>query len=587
MVAGHQSRAVRAALLRYPTPDGRRWLRFDDPEESITAWTLDQVVPALDRAQVAADDGSWVVGLVAYDAAPAFESRIRVVRDLTVPLVAFGVFPAAAPSRGPAGDRYKLGEWTASRTRDAYLADLERVHELIAAGETYQLNYTMRLTADFDGDPLGLFSALSRAQRAEHMAYVDLGDAAVCSASPELFLRRSSSVLSTRPMKGTRPRDPDPIIDSRLADELVRSAKDRAENTMIVDMVRNDLGRIAEVGSVAVPDLYSVEHYPTVHQMTSTVEAVSEVDLGSLFAATFPAASITGAPKVRTGGLIAELEATPRGVYTGAVGAIEPGGDLEFNVAIRTVWVDRVQASATYGIGGGIVWDSVGDAEWTEAIDKARILARCGEDFRLLETMLCEPGAGVVLLERHLDRLGATAEHFGFDVNLAEIRRLITAQRPDVASIFRLLVDADGAAEFEVVALPEAASTYRVAIDSEPVDRQDEFLFHKTTRRDRYDQARGRFADADDVLLYNTDGEVTETTIGNLVIDLDGKLVTPARQSGLLAGTFRTELLEAGKISEQVVHLDDLARSERIWMINSVRGWVQLELVGEPQRALR
>jgi para-aminobenzoate synthetase/4-amino-4-deoxychorismate lyase len=268
MIAAQQSRAVRTALLRYPTPDGRRWLRFDDPVESITAWTLAEVGDALAAVQEAADQGRWAVGMVAYDASPAFEPRIKVMRDPSVPLVAFGVFDTATPSRGPAGDRYRLGQWTSSRTRDAYLSDLALVHELIAAGDTYQLNYTMRLQAEFHGDPLGLFSALARAQRAEHMAFIDLGDAAVCSASPELFVRRCGSVLSTRPMKGTRPRDPDPVVDARLADELVESEKDRAENTMIVDMVRNDLGRIAEIGSVTVPDLYTVEHYPTVHHMT-------------------------------------------------------------------------------------------------------------------------------------------------------------------------------------------------------------------------------------------------------------------------------------------------------------------------------
>ncbi len=574
-------RRVRAALLRYPMTSGRRWLRFEQPVDTITAWRLSEVSAAVERATAEAAQGRWVVGFVSYDAGPAFDEALESLRDPTVPLVAFGVFDDAHPSRGPAGGHYDLGEWDRSRSRAEYLEDLAHIRDLIASGDTYQVNHTFRLHAAFEGDPLGLFAALTRAQRGEYMSFIDLGDAAACSASPELFLHREGRRVFTRPMKGTRPRHPDPARDGQLADELVSSAKDRAENTMIVDMVRNDLGRVARVGSVEVPDLYTVEHYPTVHQLTSTVEAeLADVDTAELFAATFPAASITGAPKVRTSQIIAELETEPRGIYTGAIGAIEPGGDFEFNVAIRTVWVDTRASRATYGVGGGVVWDSDPADEWDEALDKARILERCRDEVKLLETMRYEPAAGVILLDRHLARLRRSAEHFGYDIDVDEVRRFVNATKPDGASVMRLVVGGDGACDVAVAPLPVPPyQAWRLPVDDVPVDPEDEFLFHKTTRRARYDEARARFPDAPDVVLANAAGELTETTIGNLVFELDGRYVTPPRRCGLLPGTFRAELLDAGTLVESVVTVADIERVRAMWMINSVRGWVPIEIV--------
>jgi para-aminobenzoate synthetase/4-amino-4-deoxychorismate lyase len=425
---------VQRALIRHATSQGRRWLAFSDPVEQFVADDLDAVEPALAAAEAAAQRGLWVAGFVSYDAGPAFDDAIRSHRDPATPLVAMAAFREARPSRGPAGRVFTTGEWTASDTQQAFESAVREIREQIAAGETYQVNYTMRLVAQFDGDPEGLFAALCRAQRADHLAFVDLGDAAVCSASPELFIRRQGRRLETRPMKGTRPRHPDPTVDRDLAEELISSEKDRAENTMIVDMARNDLGRVADVGSVDTTALHTIESYPTVHQLTSTVVADTDASIAEIFAATFPGASITGAPKIATSRLITELETSPRGIYTGAVGLIEPGGDAEFNIAIRTAWVDRRTGLATYGVGGGIVWDSNETAEWEEAHDKARVLHRATRPFRLLETLGWDPGAGPILLDRHLHRLGESAAHFGFDCDIEEVRRRLgctaSASRP-------------------------------------------------------------------------------------------------------------------------------------------------------------
>ena len=383
-------------------------------------------------------------------------------------------------------------------------------------------------------------------------------------------------------MKGTRPRHVDRAADRALAEELLRSEKDRAENTMIVDMARNDLGRVARVGTLTTTGLHSVESYPTVHQLTSTVSARTDASLSELLAATFPGASITGAPKVATSRIIARLESEPRGVYTGAVGTIAPGGDLELNIAIRTAWVDLAAHTVTYGVGGGIVWDSDPADEWREAHDKARVLHRASPPFRLLETMAWEPGVGAVLVDRHLNRLGKSSVHFGFEVDIDEVRRRIDAVRADSARRLRLLVGPDGAIELQVLELPVSLTGSGelpvLALDTEPVRSDDEFLRHKTTRRERYDAARARFPDAPDVLLWNEREELTESTIANLVVEIAGELLTPPTDAGLLPGTLRAELLAEGRITERALGFDDLARADAIWLVNSVRGWTSVEI---------
>jgi len=570
-----QTLRVQRALIRHATTQGRRWVSFADPVAHFGAETLEEVGPALDAAEAAALDGLWVAGFVSYDAGPAFDSAISSHRDPATPLVALAAFREARPSRGPAGRAFEAGEWTPTDRQEDFEGAVRQIRERIAAGDTYQVNYTMRLRAAFEGDPEGLFAALCRAQRADHLAFIDLGDAAVCSASPELFVRRVGRVIETRPMKGTRPRHPDPVIDRDLAEELLASEKDRAENTMIVDMARNDLGRIADVGTVDTTALHTVESYPTVHQLTSTVVAETDATLRQLFTATFPGASITGAPKVATSRIITVLESEPRGIYTGAVGLIEPGGDAEFNIAIRTAWVDRRVGRATYGVGGGIVWDSDETDEWNEAHDKARVLHRATRPFRLLETLGWDPGAGPILLDRHLVRLAESATHFGFDCDIEEVKRRLGAIRSDIPRRLRVLLAADGALEVQVLDPPlPRTEPWSLALDTEPVHSDDEFLRHKTTRRDRYDDAVARAGDVDDVVLWNERGEITETSTANLVLEIDGRALTPAATSGLLPGTLRAELLANRRISEAVLTIDDLYRADSVWGINSLRGWI-------------
>ena len=573
----HRSASLNAALVRHG--EDRDWLAFESPAGTATIWDLEGVLGGLAEAEKAAAAGSWVVGMLSYDAGPAFDPAVTSLRDPDTPLLAFGVFDRATPSTGPQVAPFEISEWEPDQDFEQYRTAIDAVREHIAAGETYQVNYTMRRHATFWGSAEGLFAALSRAQNARHDAFLHLGSHALCSASPELFFTKDGTALSSRPMKGTRPRHVDPDIDAQIAEDLSTSLKDRAENIMIVDMVRNDLGRIAKSGTVSVPKLLEIEHYPTVHTMTSTVVAQSDQNLVDTLQALYPVASITGAPKYRTTEIIADLEASPRGAYCGSVFVLSPDQRWEFNVIIRSVWLDLDNGRGTYGVGGGIVWDSAATDEWEEAEHKSRVLARAGKPMRLLETMAWTPDGGVSLRQRHINRLLTAGDHFGIQVDMDVVMNLLNTVRSDTPLKLRLLVDAGGEATLEVGPMPvEDGEPRSLPIDTEPTDPFDEFLVFKTTIRNRYEDAMARFPDAHDVILWNRRGELTETCIANLVLELDDELVTPHHRSGLLPGTLREELLHRGQITERVLTLDDLHRASRVWTINSVRGWDSVSL---------
>jgi para-aminobenzoate synthetase/4-amino-4-deoxychorismate lyase len=385
-----------------------------------------------------------------------------------------------------------------------------------------------------------------------------------------------------RPMKGTRPRGRFPAEDAALAADLLASPKDRAENLMIVDLLRNDAGRVAEPGSVRVEQMFEVERYETVHQLTSTIRARPRagVQLTDIFRALFPCGSVTGAPKVRTMEIIAGVEDEPRGVYCGAIGVASPG-EAVFSVAIRTVVVDRDSRRAELGVGSGITWDSDAAAEHRECLDKAAFTHRAPNDFRLLETLLYEPGAGFFLLDGHLRRLEESAAHFDFRFDRGEILRALHSRRgASGPQRVRLLLGRTGEATVETSPLDRSPTPVRVGIAPDAVDSRDALLFHKTTNRAAYDTRRASRPECDDVLMVNECGELTESTLANLVVRLDGALWTPPLACGLLPGVFRAHLLEGGDIRERVVRPADLARAEGIYLINSVRRWRRAVLIG-------
>lgn len=578
-----------------------RWLHFESPREIIQAHTLAEIIPALERVESFVNTANgWAAGFLCYEAAPALDAALQTHALRDFPLLWFGLFdapldalrsklpnlqpPISLPSSLLSIPSPPL-DWSPNLSRDAYDAALARIRDHIARGDTYQVNYTMRLRAAFDGDPRALFAHLIRAQPDTFAAYIDTGRYAICSASPELFVSRVGRHLTMKPMKGTAPRGRFLREDRARANWLHHSEKNRAENVMIVDMVRNDLGRLADAGSVRVSNLWETARYPTVWQMTSTVQATGDPSLVELLRAIFPCASITGAPKARTMRIIAELESEPRRVYTGAIGFLAPDRRIQFNVAIRTAMVDREKKIAEYGVGGGIVWDSVAGDEYAETRHKARIVTETPHEFSLLESLRWTPQEYYWLLDYHLRRLRDSADYFDFAYDESRARQELertAAALPRTGHKVRVLLARDGTLTITTAPLGSQPEPVHLALAPAPVNSNDKFLFHKTTLRAVYDAAFAARRDADDVLLWNEHGEITETCTSNIVVQFGIELFTPPVECGLLGGTFRAALLDAGKIRERIIPWQELADTRSIFRINSVRGWQRAQLVSAP-----
>ena len=573
--------------------------RLVEPVGVLEATRAGEVVATLEAAEGAAGRGLWVAGFVTYEAAPGLDPDL-IVRDrdaddpfAAMPLAWFAMFEHAEETTLPLPRDDGVaaapeGTWVPTTTRERYESSVDRIRELIAAGETYQVNHTMRLRSRVEGDPRGLYRDLCYAQRGAFSAYLDVGRYRVLSASPELFFELRDGAIVTRPMKGTAPRGRWPEEDRAVAERLLASAKDRAENAMIVDLLRNDLGRISRTGSVTWADVFQAERFETVWQLTTTVSAALEADVGlsGVFRGLFPSGSVTGAPKVRTMEIIRELEDSPRGIYCGAIGYLAPKGsghpDARFNVAIRTVTLDTASRTAEYGVGGGITWDSDAGAEYEEAVAKTRVLTARRPGFELLETMRYEPAEGVRHLDLHLKRLAASADYFGFRYDETEVREAVektVASAPPAPCRVRLALGKDGTVRVACTPLATEPDVVRVGLDDVPQDPRDVFLFHKTSRRQRYEDARSRHADADDVLLINEHGEVTESTIANVAVRMNGRWVTPPIEAGLLPGIGRTVALDDGSVTEAPITIEDLRSSEDLALISDARGWRRAVLV--------
>jgi len=566
--------------------------RLVGPVGVVEALRPDEVPGAIAAAESAAARGSWVAGFVAYEAAPGLDPALRVRRRgaddafARLPLAWFAMFEqrerTVLPEPRDDGVEATTDRWRPSIGRDSYDAAIARIREHIAAGDTYQVNHTLRLRSRVEGDERGLYRDLCYAQRGAYAAYLNLGRYRVLSASPELFFRIDDGRITTKPMKGTARRGRWPAEDDAVAAGLRGSVKDRAENAMIVDMLRNDMGRVARTGSVTWSDVFDLERYETVWQLTSTVSAdlVPTATLAEVFCALFPCGSVTGAPKVRTMQIIAELEDSPRGVYCGAVGFLAPPGSgmpaARFNVPIRTVMLDTETRTAEYGVGGGITWDSNAEGEYDETIAKARVLTARRPRFELYETLRHDPGEGFRHLDRHLARLRASCAYFGFTFDEAavmEAARHAASRFPDRPARVRVSVDRRGAVDAGATALVSSPEPVRVAIDRDhPVDRTDPMLFHKTSLRSVYDEARARHPDADDVLLVNDRGEVTESTIANVAVSISGRWITPPLDAGLLPGVGREVALEEGWLEEATIRVDDLERTDAMELVSDVRG---------------
>ena len=533
---------------------------------------VDEVMSVLEFAEREARSGSYVAVMLSYEAAPAFDSALVAHEPSEFPLAWASVFENSSEVATNLG--VNSNSWSPLVDRDEYDRAVARIRELIAAGDTYQVNYSFPLTSSFSGDAYELYRNLCLAQGAPYSAYLDLGRFKVLCLSPELFFERRGNHVVTRPMKGTVKRGRWLEEDRELARWLGESVKDRAENVMIVDLLRNDLGKVAVPGSVRVSSLFDLERFETVWQMTSTVEATlkDRTSLVDLMTALFPCGSITGAPKIRTMQIIRELERFPRSAYTGTIGFLKPGGDCIFNVAIRTVVIDTETNVATFGVGGGVTIDSTAEREYEECLVKSRFLHASPVEFQLFESILLEDGE-YFLLSRHLERLRNSATYFGFSFPEQEISSVldqIAARNPSGAFKVRLVLWKDGQIKTQISLIENADSMNKIALATYPVDSSDRFLYHKTTLRDYY---------SEDVIFWNERNEVTESRIANVVVSIDGQLFTPPVSSGLLPGTFREQLLAEGKIMERVITVEEFKNAREFFLINSVRKWVNADLV--------
>jgi len=557
--------------------------------EVLAALEVTEVTGVLERAENAASAGLHVAGFVAYDAAPAFDSAlvVRAGAEPTLPLAWFAIFSRRRDvDIVKAPDHVAETRWQHASDIDSHRDAVERIKEQIRLGWTYQVNFAERLHVALDEAPFELYRQLATAQRGAYNAFLETETWAVASASPECFIEMARGVISSVPMKGTARRGRFADEDRVIAETLRTSAKERAENVMIVDLVRNDLGRVAAFGSVVVTDLLELERYPTVWQLTSKISARlgPGVGLVEAFRALFPCGSVTGAPKSSTTRIISELERSPRGLYCGAIGTVLPsaeGPEARFAVAIRTATIDRVRNLATYGVGGGITYDSDPSAEWAELEAKAEVLTFPPSVAGLFETFRYDSAVGFVNLERHLRRLGASAAFLGisYDALAAEELLASAVELPSPGRI-RLSLARSGELFFESAPLvDDSPATLSLVIDDVAVDARDARLFHKTTDRDRYEEALRRHPGIDDVILQNADGHVTETTRANLAVLIDGEWCTPALGCGLLPGIERERLLEQGLLVERVITKEMCERATALATLSSLRGWRDAVLV--------
>lgn len=546
-------------------------LALGNPLETRVASRIEEVLPLLAFAEEQARAGAHVAVMIAYEAAAAFDAALTTHQPGEFPLVWVGVFAGVAEFPEHAGGSFVSEGWKPRIDKTEYGGAVSRISELIAAGDTYQVNYSFPLNSTFSGDAYAWYRELCVAQGAPYSVYLDLGRYQVLCLSPELFFSRQGDWVITKPMKGTKTRGRWLEEDLDHAAWLRESPKDRAENVMIVDLLRNDLGKVSVPGSVRVSSLFDVERFETVWQMTSTVESTLRpgTSLVDLMSALFPCGSITGAPKIRTMQIIRELERFPRGVYTGAIGFLGPGGDCIFNVAIRTVVIDTQTSVATFGVGGGVTIDSTAAGEYEECLVKSRFLQIKPVEFELFESMLVEDGK-IFLFEKHVERLRNSAAFFGF--NFKEEALLASLpQIPSQRAKLKLILRKDGHLRIETSPIIQHSEPKRVSLSPTPVNSSDRFLFHKTTNRDF----------PENVIFYNERNEVTESGTANVVVRINDELFTPPVSCGLLAGTFRQHLLEEGSIKERVVTVEELRKANQIYLINSVRKWMRAELVVE------
>ena len=580
--------------------DKQKWLFFTKAIAVYTSYQAQDIPSILkDIERQSSAEDLYAVGFLAYEASAAFDSTFPSLsprpNSSTFPLLYFAMYSKAeefSESIFQGASKSCSSPpivWEPLLSNSEYKSAFQKIKNYIALGQSYQVNYSFRLRSFFEFDSWSLFRQMIYAQggpayKGVYGAYIETENWLLCSASPELFFKLNHNELFSRPMKGTIARGLYLAEDYSQAELLKSSHKDRAENSMIVDMVRNDLGRIASLGQVSLSRLFYLERYPSLWQMLSEVRCCTDAGLFEILAALFPPASVTGAPKKRTMEIISELEKERREIYTGTIGLWGPGRKAQFNVAIRTAWINKQTREARYGIGSGIVWDSKEELEWKECKIKSAILKPELPSFSLLESMLWDPKEGYFLLELHLKRLTESAIYFGYHINLKEVEKELSKVAKEMKSCahkVRLLVRSHGNLSIEKQPLKPNSQNYPICLAKRATDSSDPFLYHKTSQRKVYVEAKASRPAYDDVLLWNEKAELTESTIANVLVQIEGDLFTPPLSCGLLGGTYRAQLLEQKKIKERILPIKEIEHYQKIYLINSVRKLWEVQYIQE------
>ena len=567
---------------------------YSAPISIVSAETAADVQGALAELRAAQKKGLHAAGWISYEAGAAFETRLQArvhARPADAPLLWFGLFEQAeifASKDVPARLPPPHSAW-ASRPRPRlspahYARLVERVQAYLRAGDVYQINLTFQNDIDVIGDPLALYAQMREASAAGWGGVAFDGETWLLSASPEMFFTLANGGIEMRPMKGTVRREADAAADREAARRLALDPKQQAENLMIVDLLRNDVSRVAARGSVSAPDLFTVETYPTLHTLTSSVRARLDKgkDVVDVLEALFPCGSVTGAPKIRAMEIIHELESEARGAYTGSMGWISPDGDAAFNVLIRSLVMKDGAGCATLGLGSGVVMDSLTDAEWRECLAKGAFVTAARPALQLIETIRFEPDAGIALLEQHLERLAHSARALGFSCDLEAVRMAIatTVKTLKAPRRLRLLLSPDGSAEIATHPMPARSSgVVEAALGALPVRADDFRLRHKTTSRAFYDEARAQCG-AFEVVFVDLDGFVTEGSFTNVFVARDDKLATPPLRRGLLPGVLRAKLIADGEAFESDIRPEEL--KDGFFIGNALRGLMRAQLRREP-----
>ena len=561
--------------------DQREQKIFQNPIEILQTNEPKKVIDILNQVELAVNNGYYAAGFLSYEATAAFLPVNSFARD-EFPLIWFGIFDESSTEVPKKQNNFKVSNWMPEITQDEYNQAFDEIKNAFQLNQTKQVNYTLQLNAKFKGDSYAYYQTLKEKQQADYSCYLSLENVDILSLSPELFFDLKTDLITLKPMKGTKERGKNSFEDRIFKEELKNSTKDKLENQLIVDLMINELKTISNPNSINVKKPFEISTFPTLFQMTSTIEAKLKANkkLSDIFTQLFPCGSITGTPKIETINFINQLENRNRQIYCGTIGFITPKKEATFNVPIRTVSINKQNEQARYDVGGGITHLSNADDEYNEAFTKAKILNASQKDFDLIETFGLYQG-NFVAYKAHLNRLKSSAEYFNFKIDIDHIDKklkLLAKKNSSENLRIRLLVNSLGDITITSTPLVIDNEIKKVSLAKKPIDKNNIFLYHKTTNRDVYDDLKSDYKNSFDVVLWNQNNEVTEFTIGNLVIEYNNELITPPVSSGLLPGTYREVLLENQIIKENIITKNMLQKATSIWLINSVRKWVKVQL---------